>query len=113
VWDSTVQPVATYQSPLLEGASFKTGKRLPVEQAQAFYDALKGTPFPSTYAASMVPEDLAELVALWRLTEEYKQPFRIVIRDGTRVVYSYEPMKSELVRGRLPQLARFDSAKVD
>jgi hypothetical protein len=31
------------------------------------------------------------------------------VRDGKRLIYSYEPMKNPLVRARLPQLARFNS----
>ena len=113
VWEGSMQPAAPYRSPLLGSAFWQTGKPIPVAQARAFYDDLKRTPFPSAYASSMVSEDIAELVALRRLTEKFKQPYRIEIRDGARLVYSYEPMKSNLVRSRLLQLARFDSANVD
>lgn len=47
------------------------------------------------------------LVTWSNLTERLGQPYRIEIRDGTKLVYAYEPMKSERVRSRLPQLARF------
>jgi hypothetical protein len=60
-----------------------------------------------------VGEDLPELVALSELTGRLKQPFRIELRDGSRVVSSWEPMKNPLVRARLAQLARFRSPAYD
>jgi hypothetical protein len=109
IWKAPTEPVAAYRTPLLDSLSFRTGKPLRIEQAQALYQDLKKTPFPSSYAAFSSVEDLPELVALSELTGRLKQPFRIELRDGTRVISSYEPMKSPLVRARLPQLARFNS----
>jgi hypothetical protein len=41
------------------------------------------------------------------LTEVLGQPYRIVIRKEGNDVFAYEPMKSDLVRGRLGQMKRF------
>jgi hypothetical protein len=107
IWEKSRQPVAAYFTPLLSSATWFTGKPMRIEKAQAFYEDLQKTPFPSSYAASSNIEDLPELVALNELTGRFKQPWRIEVRDGTRLIHSYEPMKSPLVRARLPLLAPF------
>jgi hypothetical protein len=44
---------------------------------------------------------------VYHLTEVLKQPYRIVVRKGNAEIFAYEPMKSELVRGRIGQMKRF------
>jgi hypothetical protein len=109
VWAEGTKPVAAYAGPLLANIAFKTGAPMRIEQAQALYEDLKKTPFPSVYASTFAVEDIAELLALSELTGEQHQPWRIEIRDGAKLVYSYEPMKNPLVRARLPLLERFRS----
>jgi hypothetical protein len=109
VWAEGTKPVAAYAGPLLANVAFKTGSPMRIEQAQALYEELKKTPFPSVYASTVNIEDIAELVALSELTGKQHQPWRIEIRDGAKLVYSYEPMKNPLVRARLLLLERFRS----
>lgn len=109
IWATGNDPVAAYRTPLIDGARWRSGKTMRIEQATAYYEDLAKTPFPSSYATAMPVEDLPELLALNELTGKLKQPFRIEVRDGARVIASYEPMKNPLVRARLPLLARFQS----
>jgi len=44
---------------------------------------------------------------VYHFTEVLKQPFRIVIRKEGKEIFLYEPMKSDLVRGRAAQMKRF------
>jgi hypothetical protein len=46
-------------------------------------------------------DDVAELVAWHHLTSRMGQTYRIVVREGDRDVFAYEPMASPLVQGRL------------
>ena len=109
VWESAMMPVAAYRSPLLDGIAWQIGgKPMRIERAQALYDDLKQTPFVSVYASTVSVEDLPELVAWRQLTQKLGQPYRIEIRDGARVIYSYQPMASPLVRSRLRELDRFE-----
>jgi hypothetical protein len=113
IWESALTPVNAYRGGLLDTIPLRTGgERLNIEDAQALYEDLERTPFVSVYASLIVIEDLAELVAWRQMTEEYDQPYRIEIRNDTGVVYSYEPMKSPLVRRRLEQLVIFDSPEI-
>jgi hypothetical protein len=61
----------------------------------------------SLYGSSNWFDDLAEYVALYHLTEVLKQPYRIVIRRQGEEIYVYEPMKSDIVRGRFGHTKRF------
>lgn len=107
VWQGVTLPAPAYTTDLL--STVRARKPIPISQAAAFYADLSRTPFPTIYAMRGVMEDVCELLALRELTGRLGQPYRIEVRDGDRVVYSYEPMKSPLVRSRLPALARFDS----
>ncbi len=64
-------------------------------------------PFASLYASHAWTDDLAEYLAIYHWTQVLKQPYRIIIRDEVGVVFEYEPMKSDLVRGRFDQMASF------
>jgi hypothetical protein len=44
---------------------------------------------------------------VYHWTEVLKQPFRIVILEKGKELFVYEPMKSDLVRGRAGQMKRF------
>ena len=80
---------------------------LPIDQAESVYRSLRRTPFASLYGSSNWYDDLAEYVAVYHFTEVLKQPFRILIRKEGKVVFDYEPMKSDLVRSRAGQIKRF------
>lgn len=104
-------PAGAYRGGVLSSVPLRTGgAALGIEQAQALYEDLKRTPFASVYASLMVTEDMAEFVAWRQMTEIYGQPYRIEIRNDADLIYTYEPMKSSLVRNRLNQLELFDSA---
>ena len=83
------------------------GAVLSINQAESIYASLRRTPFVSLYGSSNWYDDLAEHVAVYHFTEVLKQPFRIVIREEGKEIFLYEPMKSDLVRGRAAQMKRF------
>jgi hypothetical protein len=46
------------------------------------------------------------LLGTWyHLTQKLHQPYRIVLRNGDKTVYSLEPMNSKLIAMRFPDLA--------
>jgi hypothetical protein len=111
VWQSTFKLAAPYHDAIFERVNFAPNARtIPVAEAKALYEALGRTPAVSIYATRGYPEDIAEAVAWRQMTQKFKQPYRIEIRDGDRVVYSYEPARNPLVQGRFSKLERFDSA---
>jgi hypothetical protein len=108
VWSGHTTPSPRYRDPLLERVRFRAGGRsLAIGQAEAVYSSLRRTPFVSLYGSSNWNDDLAEYVALYHLTEVLKQPYRIVIRKEGDEVFVYEPMRSDIVRGRFGQMKRF------
>jgi hypothetical protein len=110
VWDERLIHALQYRDPPLEQIRYRAGgKVLPISEAESVYASLRRTPFVSLYGSSNWYDDLAEYVAVYHLTEVLKQPFRIVIREEDKEIFVYEPMKSELVRGRVGQMNRFYS----
>jgi hypothetical protein len=108
VWSEHTIPSPRYRDPLLERVRFRAGgQTLAIDQAESIYMSLRRTPFVSLYGSSNWHDDLAESLALYHLTEVLKQPYRIVIRKEGAKVFVYEPMKSDLVRGRFGQMKRF------
>jgi hypothetical protein len=108
VWSGRTTPSPQYRDPLLESVRFRAGgKSLAIDKAELVYAALRRTPFVSLYGSSNWYDDLAEYVTLYHLTEVLGQPYRIVIRKEGKKVLAYEPLKSELVRGRVGQMKRF------
>ncbi len=108
VWSGRTTPSPRYRDPLLERVRFRArGQTLAIDQAEAVYASLRRTPFVSLYGSSNWYDDLAEYVALYHLTEVLGQPYRIVIRKEGKEAFAYEPLKSDLVRGRVGQMKRF------
>jgi hypothetical protein len=108
VWSGRTTASPRYRDPLLERVRFRAGgQAIAIDQAESVYAALRRTPFVSLYGSSNWYDDLAEYVALYHLTEVLAQPYRIVIRKEGKAVFVYEPMKSDLVRGRVGQVKRF------
>ena len=92
----------------MQGTVFNAGgKVLPIAKAEALYTAMRRTPFASLYSSHAWSDDLAEYVAIYHWTQVLKQPYRITIQNEGKEVFEYEPMKSELVRGRFSQMKRF------
>lgn len=108
IWSRLTLPSPRYRDSLLQGTVFHAdGKVLPIAKAKALYASLQKTPFASLYASHAWTDDLAEYLAIYHWTQVLKQPYRIIIRDEAGVVFEYEPMKSDLVRGRFDQMASF------
>jgi hypothetical protein len=108
IWSERLTPAPEHRDALLETIRFRAGgKVLNVSHAQEVYQALSRTPFVSLYASGNWHDDLAEFVAWYHLTQRLKQPYRLEIRKNAKIIYTYEPMESHLVRGRFNQMSRF------
>lgn len=107
IWRLMNKPANPYLDPLLEQTRFRSGKPVPISLAPDVYAKLSTTPFPSLYATAAWSEDIAELAAIYHMTARLKQPFYVVVTKGNVVVARFDPMKNELVKGRLAQLAAF------
>ena len=110
IWQTAFTLAAPYEDPIFRRVNFAPDRKtIPISEAKSLYEALGRTPLISIYATRMWGEDLAETVA-WRQMEKLGQPYRVEIRDGSKVVYTFAPLKNPLVRARFGLLARFDSA---
>jgi hypothetical protein len=108
IWSDRTRPAPAYRDPVRERVRFYVpGKTVPLEDAEAIYRSLRATPFVSLYGSTNWNDDLAEYAAVYHWTEKLHQPYRIVVRSADRTVFEYEPMKSELVRGRIDQIRPF------
>ncbi len=108
IWISRLEAVAAYRIPLLEKSCYRVhGETQPISDAVQVYKALAQTPFASLYGSNNWHDDLAELVAWYDLTQRLHQPYRIVVLEAGKAIYSYEPMNSPLVRQRFPAIAFF------
>jgi hypothetical protein len=108
VWSELSLPVPPYRDPLRARIRFYAADGgIPIDQADVVYSYLRKTPFVSLYGGRNWLDDFAEFVTVYHLTDVMKQPYRIVISDGSAEVSVYEPMKSVLVRGRIGQMKRF------
>jgi hypothetical protein len=108
VWSDRLTPSPRYRDSLLERVKFRaSGQTIAIDQAESVYASLRRTPFVSLYGSSNWYDDLAEYVTLYHLTEVLRQPYRIVIRKMGKEAFAYEPLKSDLVRGRVGQMKRF------
>jgi hypothetical protein len=92
-----------YDTSLISKIVWRGGSKLPLGEAPALYAALSKTPFVSLYSAANAVEDLAETVAWEQLSTRFavNLVIRVTDREGKQV-YSYEPLKSPLVRARFP-----------
>ena len=105
VWTDRLTVASPYASLLLDGLTYRRGGRpVPASDAEEVYGALRRTPFASLYGSSNWHDDVAELAAWHHLTSRMGQPYRIVVREGSKDVFAYEPMASALVQSRLPLL---------
>jgi hypothetical protein len=108
VWSEHRTTVPLYRDPLRERMRFRAnGKILAIDHVNSIYPSLSKTPFVSLYSSSNWGDDLAEYVAVFHWTEKLKQPYKIVISNGSKKVFVYEPMKSDLVRKRVGEVKRF------
>jgi hypothetical protein len=108
VWSDRLIHDPRYRDSVLDRVRYRPGGEvISIDQAESVYKALGRTPFVSLYGSNNWYDDLAEYAAVSHWTETLKQPFRIVIRGNGEEVFSYEPMKFDLVRQRLGQMKRF------
>ena len=108
VWSGSTTPSPRYRDSLLERVRYRSGgQTFAIDQADSVYASLRRTPFVSLYGSINWYDDLAEYVTLYHLTEVLGQPCRIVIRKEGKEAFTYEPLKSALVRGRVGQMKRF------
>jgi hypothetical protein len=101
LWAAPRELAQPYGSSLAAKTWFRRAPKVPIGQAPAYYRALGETPFVSFYATAAAAEDLAELVAWEQLATRFDQTLTVeVLDDQGAVVFSYEPLKSALWRGR-------------
>jgi hypothetical protein len=100
VWSNRRNPASQFRYAVLDSTRFRGGKPLPVETAPRIYAAFQQTPFVSLYSMSSSSEDIADLFAVYCLTEHLGQPYAIEIKQKEKVVFRYEPAKSAAVRER-------------
>jgi hypothetical protein len=108
VWAGHTVVGSKYQSPLLDSLVFRRGgKPVPAAKALKVYRALQQTPFVSLYARNSWNEDLAECLTIFHFTQKLRQPFEITVRQGNKIIFSYQPVQSARVRNRFKYLSRF------
>jgi hypothetical protein len=114
VWADRLTLADPYRDPLLESVRYRrTGRVLPIDRARPAYEALARTPFASLYGSSNWYDDLAEFVALYHLTQVLNHPYRLVVLDQGRAVFSHQPMTSDLARSRFDLLSPFYAADAE
>lgn len=108
VWSDMGTPAGPYLDPRRQRIVFydRTGT-IPLDDAPAAYASLAATPFVSLYSGRNCMEDLAEYASVSHLTEVLHRPYRIVLHIEGIEILVYEPMKSDLVRRRIPTMNRF------
>ncbi|MCR9143166.1 MAG: hypothetical protein NXI24_13005 [bacterium] len=113
VWSDYREPRAAFDFPtrkLVTFYGFRGGPRLALGEASEVYRGLAGSPFVSLYGSQMWPEDLAELVSMYYLTEAAGRSYSIRLKRKGRIIAEHEPLKFPAVRERLRDLRRhFDS----
>jgi CubicO group peptidase (beta-lactamase class C family) len=108
IWTDLSLPSPPFRDPLRSRLRFYSGSgALPVDQAPQVYASLRRTPFVSLYGGRNSLDDLAEYVTVYHLAEVLKQPYRIIVRRDNEEIFTYEPMKSDLVRRRIGQMKHF------
>jgi len=101
-WSNWLNLLPVLQNSLLNTTRYrKGGKIFTMKEALPVYSALKRTPLVSLYSASNWHEDLAEYLTVYHFTYKLGQPFSIILKENGKVMLSYKPMESNLVRTRL------------
>jgi hypothetical protein len=101
-WSNWLNLLPAFQNSLLSATRYrKGGKIFTMQEALPLYTALKCTPLVSIYSASNWHEDLAEYLTVYHFTYKLGQPYSIILKENGKVILSYKPMESNLVRSRL------------
>jgi len=109
IWEGRNIVSPRLRDTLLQRIVYRTGKPLPVDEAEAVYMALQKTPFVSLYGSCARSEDLAEYVTVFHLTHRLKQPFTIIVTKDNKKLMEYKPMQSAIVKSRVGQMGYFYS----
>lgn len=107
VWEQDHKPKEKYIDSTLNKSRFRSGKINSISLAPEIYKSLQKTPFVSLYATAAKSEDIAELMAIYHLTQKLGQPYRLTISEHGREIASFEPMKNKIVMDRFAELAQF------
>lgn len=92
-----------YQIDIFDRVSyygFNKGPLMNITYAVELYTNLEQTPFITPYATLSWAEDLAELYSIRYLVEELNCNFAIEIYDKEELLYTYEPIKREILQNR-------------
>jgi len=101
-----------YAGSIISTTNFRGGSKIPIEDAEAVYDALAMSPFVSLYSTAAASEDIAELLAWYQEQEINNASFVIAITDSNgRTLKRYEPLSFPLVKKRFPQVKQLLDAR--
>ncbi len=107
-WLNRTTVVPTFLDSTFNRSIFHPGgEKLSITSAQKIYESAAYKPFVSLYSFSSWHEDFAEYLTVNHFTNKLKQPFKIVITEKGKEVFSYEPMKSKLIQSRIPLMEPF------
>lgn len=104
VWADFNGPVARYDDPRRKDIAlygFRNGPHLSLKDAAPLYDILSRTPFASLCGWIAWPEDLAEYVTWYHVTNNLKQPYAITAFVNEKPVFTFTPFSSGLVGRRV------------
>ncbi|TFF37360.1 hypothetical protein E2R66_12540 [Mucilaginibacter psychrotolerans] len=108
IWKNINTPEWPVTDSMVLKSRFRAGgRRFLTTEAAKVYTALSQTPFVSQYSTASWHEDLAEILTVYHLTHVLKQPFRLVVSQNGKPVFSYDPMSSASVKKRSEILKRF------
>ncbi len=107
IWDDRLKVNENYQSKQLDKIYFKTGKPLPASHAQAIYKELSNSPFVSLYARNSCHEDFAEFITISYLAEKIGQEFSVELKMNEQTIFTFKPLKSNLVKKRLNYIKQY------
>lgn len=105
VWEDLRTLAEPHSSSPAANTPFRRKPPVPLRDAPALYESLRGTPFVSFYATAAAPEDLAELFAWQQLASRFDQDLTLTVRDRQgHAVYRYEPLASAQVQPRFAEV---------
>lgn len=110
IWESYFKPTSSNDYSFREDITFygaRKGPKINITDAKNLYEQLGNTSFASIYASDSWAEDLAELFTFYHLTHKIKTPFIISILENNKVIFTYEPMRNNLVNSRFSFMTKF------
>ena len=108
IWLNRTDLPNSFGDTLTKHSRFRNGgKLIPMECAQQIYQSAAQKPFVSLYSTSSWHEDLAEYLTVTHFTKKLKQPFKIIIYNDQKEIFTYEPMQSAAITSRIPLMNYF------